>query len=61
MHLELEGPEFYAVEELNIVVDEMGKKNRRCKNMERYAPLIFEECYVINQGKNRLANTFELE
>jgi hypothetical protein len=29
---------------LNIVVDELGKKNRRVKNMEKYAPLIFEEC-----------------
>ena len=49
------------MEELNIVVDEMGKKNRRTRNMERYAPLIFEECYVINQGKNRLADSTELE
>jgi len=29
MQLDLEGPEFQPVEELNIVVDEMGKKNRR--------------------------------
>ena len=40
------------MEELNIVVDEMGKKNRRSKNMERYAPLIFEECYVVNSDKD---------
>ena len=47
MQLDLEGPEFQPVEELNIVVDEMGKKNRRTVNMKKYAPLIFEECYVI--------------
>ena len=29
--------------------------------MERYAPLIFEECYVKNRGQNRVANTFEIE
>ena len=29
--------------------------------MERYAPLIFEECYVKNKGQNRVANTFEIE
>jgi hypothetical protein len=29
--------------------------------MERYAPLIFEECYVKNRGTSRVANTFEIE
>lgn len=61
MHLELDGPEFQPVEELNIVVDELGKKKRRTKNMERYAPLIFEECFVRNKGSQRIANTFEIE
>jgi len=50
MHLELEGAEFQPVEELNVVIDEKGVKNRRLKNMERYAPLIFEECYVLKKG-----------
>ena len=50
MHLELDGQEFQPVEELNIVVDELGKKKRRTKNMERYAPLIFEECFVRCKG-----------
>jgi hypothetical protein len=61
MHLELDGPEFQPVEELNIVIDELGKKKRRSKNMERYAPLIFEECFVKNRGENRIANTFEID
>ena len=61
MHLELDGPEFHPVEELNIVVDELGKKKRKSRNMERYAPLIFEECYVRNKGASRIANTFEIE
>jgi hypothetical protein len=29
--------------------------------MARYAPLIFEECYVKNRGSSRVANTFEIE
>jgi len=45
MHLELEGPEFEPVEELNIVVDEEGSKKRRIDSA-KYAPLLFEECYV---------------
>ena len=61
MHTEMEGHEQPAVEELNIIVDEDGKKNRRAKNMERYAPLIFEECFIRNKGNNRIANTFEIE
>ena len=61
MHLEMEGPEFQPVEELNIVLDELGKKNRRVENMEKYAPLIFEECYVTNQGESRLVQTFEID
>jgi hypothetical protein len=61
MNMELDGPEPQPVEELNIVVDEEGKKNRRPKNMERYAPLIFEECFVKKKGANRIANTFEID
>jgi hypothetical protein len=29
--------------------------------MEKYAPLIFEECYIKNKGNTRVANTFEIE
>lgn len=29
--------------------------------MEKYAPLIFEECYIKNKGHTRVANTFEIE
>ena len=61
MHLDLEGAELQPVEELNIIADENGKKNRREKNMEKYAPLIFEECYVKTRGQSRLASTFELQ
>lgn len=61
MNLELDGPEFQPVEELNIVIDELGKKKRREKNMERYAPLIFEECFVKSKGSSRIANTFEID
>lgn len=61
MHIELDGKDLQPVEELNIVVDEQGKKNRRPKNMERYAPLIFEECFIRNKGTNRVANTFEID
>ena len=28
--------------------------------MEKYAPLIFEECYVKHKGLTQVANTFEL-
>jgi len=44
-----------------VVADEQGKKNRRTKNMEKYAPLIFEECYVKSKGRSRIANTFEID
>ena len=29
--------------------------------MERYAPLIFEECFVKKKGSSRIANTFEID
>ena len=28
--------------------------------MEKYAPLIFEECYVKHKGMTKVANTFEI-
>ena len=53
MNIELNGVEFQPVEEINIVVDERGKKNRKANQMQRYAPLIFEECFVKSKGKGR--------
>ena len=39
-----------------------GKKKRKKRNMEKYAPLIFEECFVkCAGGMNKVANTFELQ
>ena len=61
MHKELNGEEIPTVEELKIVVDESGKKVRKQRNMERYAPLIFEECYVRKNGSSRIVNTFEID
>ena len=48
MHLELEGPDFQPVEELNIVADEEGSKKKRV-DPHKYAPLLFEECYIKEQ------------
>ena len=50
MHQEMGGVDPPPVEELKIVVDEQGKKSRRHKNMQKYAPLIFEECFVKAKG-----------
>lgn len=61
MHQELNGKDPAPVEELNVVADEQGKKTRRHKNMHKYAPLIFEECFVRHQGEMRMANAFEIE
>ena len=42
------GKEPMEVEEIKIVEDvqQNGKKKRKKRNLEKYAPLIFEECYV---------------
>jgi len=61
MNIEMGGVEVQPVEELKVVVDEQGKKNRRPRNMEKYAPLIFEECFVKSKGNNRMANAFETD
>lgn len=61
MNIEMGGVELDPVEELKVVVDEQGKKNRRPRNMEKYAPLIFEECFVKGKGGSRMANAFEIE
>jgi hypothetical protein len=65
MHHELEGVEPLPVEDVNIEdeVEEKKKSKRKSKkNMQKYAPLIFEECYVRN-GKaymNKVQNSFDL-
>jgi len=63
---ELEGglcKEVYGVEEVKIVEEQQEgeKKKKAPRDMARYAPLIFEECYVKHKGLNRAANTFELD
>ena len=70
LHQEMEGREPMDIEEVKITEDLLsnGKKKRKKRNMEKYAPLIFEECYVKNQiipGKGvvdmtKVANSFEL-
>lgn len=54
--------EVMPVEEVKIEeeVQEGKKKNRKKRNMEKYAPLIFEECYIKHKGMIKVANTFEL-
>ena len=51
------------VEEVKIdeVVQEGKKKKRKKRNMEKYAPLIFEECYIKDKGMARVQNSFELK
>ena len=50
------------VEEVKIEeeVTDGKKKNRKKRNMEKYAPLIFEECYIKHKGMIKVANTFEI-
>jgi len=39
----------------------MARKKGRRRNMEKYAPLILEECYVKHRvGLNQVKNSFEL-
>ena len=51
------GVDLVAVEEIKI--EEEGKKWKR-RNMEKYAPLIFEECYVKNKFVTKIVNSFEV-
>eukprot|EP00347_Sterkiella_histriomuscorum_P005091 403357933 len=62
MHQELAGPNLLPVEEVKIIEEQLanGKKKRKKRNMEKYAPLIFEECYVKHKKLQKIANTFEL-
>lgn len=51
LHKEMVGVEPLPIEEVKIIEEEVinGKKKskrRKKRNMEKYAPLIFEECYV---------------
>jgi hypothetical protein len=39
----------------------VGKKKRKANGLDKYAPLIFEECFVKKRGQSRIANTFEIE
>ncbi len=61
LHSELAGPIKLPVEEVKIVEElTNGKKRRKKRNMEKYAPLIFEECYIKNKNASKVANAFEL-
>lgn len=67
MHKEMVGVEPLPVEEVKIIEEESGEgkkknKKRKKRNMEKYAPLIFEECYVKIEKTmlNKIQNAFEL-
>jgi len=61
LHSELAGPIKLPVEEVKITEEQHnGRKRRKKRNMEKYAPLIFEECYVKHKNLNKVANSFEL-
>ncbi len=63
LHSELVGKDPMDIEEVKIIEDVQanGKKKRKKRNMEKYAPLIFEECYVKHKvGINKVQNSFEL-
>jgi len=62
LHSEISGPLKLPVEEIKIIEEQLqnGKKKRKKRNMEKYAPLIFEECYVKHKNLNKVANSFEL-
>ena len=62
LHQELSGVETLPVEEVKIeeIPAEGKKKKRKKRNMEKYAPLIFEECYMRHKGLIKVANSFEL-
>jgi hypothetical protein len=57
----LAGSEPLPVEEVKIMEEPTnGKKKRKKRNMEKYAPLIFEECFIKHKATNKLQNAFEL-
>jgi len=47
-----------SVQEIRLLPED-GKRTRRDK-IEKYAPLVFEECYVKHQGLNKPQNSFEV-
>lgn len=59
------GREPMEVEEVKIEEEagQGGRKRRRKRNLEKYAPLIFEECYVKQRsvGHVKVQNSFELQ
>ena len=64
MHQEMEGKDSFPIEEIKVLENEeegVEHKKGKKRDMARYFPLIFEECYVKHKGLNRVANTFELE
>ena len=63
LHKELAGVEKFPVEEVKIeeIQTEGKRKKRKKRNMEKYAPLIFEECYIKDKGLTKVANSFELK
>lgn len=62
LHTEMMGREKMPVEEIKIYEDlsQNGKKKRKKRNLEKYAPLIFEECYVKQNsvGHTKVQNSF---
>ena len=64
LHAEMVGREPMDIEEVKITEDllQNGKKKRKKRNLEKYAPLIFEECYMKQKstGHIQIANTFEI-
>lgn len=62
LHRELEGVEKFPVEEIKLEEIQEGKRRKSKKrNMEKYAPLIFEECYLKDEGINKVRNQFDLK
>ena len=47
------------IEEIRIEEDPK-KKGWKKKNMEKSAPLIFEECYIKSKGLSKVQNSFDL-
>ncbi len=64
LHAEMVGRDPMDIEEVKITEDllQNGKKKRKKRNLEKYAPLIFEECYMKQKstGHQQVANTFEI-
>lgn len=60
----MSGIEPLPIEEIKIEEETVnGKKNKKKKrrNMEKYAPLIFEECYLKVKVPNKMISSFDLQ